>query len=44
MLITIDTPKYFTGAAVAASVLCWQNFDARLESGHDLALAGRCAR
>jgi hypothetical protein len=44
MLNTIDTPKYFAGAAVAASVSCWQNADARLEPDHDLALAGRCAR
>lgn len=44
MLMTIDTPKYFAGAAVAALASCWQNIGARFETDHDLALAGRCAR
>jgi len=44
MLHTIDIQMYVSEAALAASVLCWPNPEARRTSDHFLALAGRFAR
>lgn len=44
MLHTLDIQTYVSEAALAASVLCWPNRDARHTSDHFFPLAGTFAR